>query len=353
MFLLTALAPIERITPLLCNSTRSFRSSLPKEALLVLSGNPKFPSGIHRLRTMTQPSWSLSASSDAIGASNKNVSENEFSHFMDKSCLLIVGPGVLGKLVGEKWQQDYPGCHIVGQTMTTDHHDELVKLGINPSLKGKSDRKCPNIIFCAPPSRTADYFGDIRVAISNWSGEGSFLFTSSTAVYDYQDNEMYDEDCPAVPIGRSPRTDVLLKAENTVLEAGGCVLRLAGLYKADRGAHIYALKKGVIEAHPDHILNLIHYEDAASLAIAIMKTNLRGRVFLGCDNNYISWRELMDCVNQSEKYSNKILAFTGTAELNGHNLGKKMNNSRTRVEIGWNPKYPSFPLFLGLPGDQS
>lgn len=33
-----------------------------------------------------------------------------------------------------------------------------------------------------------------------------------------------------MPIGRSPRTDVLLKAENAVLEAGGSVLRLVGLY---------------------------------------------------------------------------------------------------------------------------
>lgn len=33
-----------------------------------------------------------------------------------------------------------------------------------------------------------------------------------------------------VPIGRSPRTDVLLKAEKIVLEFGGSVLRLSGLY---------------------------------------------------------------------------------------------------------------------------
>lgn len=38
------------------------------------------------------------------------------------------------------------------------------------------------------------------------------------------------QDSPIVPVGRSPRTDVLLKAENAVLEVGGCVLRLAGLY---------------------------------------------------------------------------------------------------------------------------
>lgn len=38
------------------------------------------------------------------------------------------------------------------------------------------------------------------------------------------------QDTPVVPIGRSPRTDVLLNAEKVVLEFGGVVLRLAGLY---------------------------------------------------------------------------------------------------------------------------
>jgi hypothetical protein len=29
-------------------------------------------------------------------------------------------------------------------------------------------------------------------------------------------------------------------------------------------------------------------------------------------------------------------------------LGKRMENSKTRVEIGWEPKYPSFTEFLGI-----
>lgn len=41
---------------------------------------------------------------------------------------------------------------------------------------------------------------------------------------------MMEQDSPVVPIGRSPRTDVLLKAEKEVIASGGCVLRLAGLY---------------------------------------------------------------------------------------------------------------------------
>jgi len=158
--------------------------------------------------------------------------------------LLIVGPGVLGRIVAEMWKQEYPGCKVCGQTATTDHHSELTDIGIIPSLKGSTiGPKFPYVIFCAPPYRSEDYAGDLRqwncvkvvmndpsVESSNWNGEGSFLFTSSTAVYDCSDNGLCSEDSPCVQIGQSPRTYVLLKAENVVLEAGGCVLRLVGLY---------------------------------------------------------------------------------------------------------------------------
>ncbi|PIA24703.1 hypothetical protein AQUCO_93600001v1, partial [Aquilegia coerulea] len=115
-------------------------------------------------------------------------------------------------------------------------------------------------------------------------------------------------------------------------------------YKSDRGAHTYWLEKGIAEARPDHILNLIHYEDAASLAIAILKKKLQGRIFLGCDNHPLSRQEVMDLVERSGKFNKKFQAFTGTND----SLGKKLNNSKTRAEIGWEPKYPSFAQFLGV-----
>ncbi|CAL5213886.1 unnamed protein product [Lathyrus oleraceus] len=257
--------------------------------------------------------------------------------------LLIVGPGVLGRLVAHKWQQETPGCRVFGQTMTVDHHNELIQMGINPSLKWtEATHKFPNVLYCAPPSRTTDYADNVRLAALSWNGEGSFVFTSSSAPYDCNDNGPCEEDTPAVPIGRSPRVDILLKAENVVLEFGGCVLRLAGLYKAERGAHNYYLEKGVVDSRPDHILNLIHYEDAASLLVAILKKKFRGQIFLGCDNHPLSRQEMMDLVNRSGKFSKKFDKFSATDGP----LGKKLNNTRTRREVGWEPKYPSFADFL-------
>lgn len=36
--------------------------------------------------------------------------------------------------------------------------------------------------------------------------------------------------------------------------------------------------------------------------------------------------------------------FPGTSDP----LGKRLNNSKTRKELGWEPRYPSFANFLGL-----
>uniref|UniRef100_A0A0R0G7G5 NAD-dependent epimerase/dehydratase domain-containing protein n=1 Tax=Glycine max TaxID=3847 RepID=A0A0R0G7G5_SOYBN len=259
----------------------------------------------------------LNTTSSSFMATHLHVSSEEFdpspSLAIGQHDLLIVGPGILGRLVAHNWRQ-----------------------------WTKASLKFPYVIFCAPPYQSSDYLGDLRLAASCWNGEGALLFTSSSAPYDCNDNGLCHEDSPVVPTGRSPRTDVLLKAEKIVLEFGGSVLRLSGLYKVDKGAHAYWLEKGIVESRPDHILNLIHYEDAASLSVAILKKQFRGRIFLGCDNHPLSRQEVMDLVYKSGKFSKKFEKFTGTDDP----LGKRLNNSRTRQEVGWEPKYSSFAHFL-------
>lgn len=59
-----------------------------------------------------------------------------------------------------------------------------------------------------------------------------FLFIYSVSLHFKRISSLMGglQDSPVVPIGKSPRTDILLKAEKNVLDAGGCVVRLAGLY---------------------------------------------------------------------------------------------------------------------------
>ncbi|GLT59648.1 hypothetical protein SLA2020_324560 [Shorea laevis] len=327
------LSSVTATSPCCCSHYGAQLSNFAKNSIF-LAPRFKNQNPIYNVKLSSSMATRLQVSASSTnGARNEGGEATASFGAVGKNDLLIVGPGVLGRLVAEKWREEHPGCQVYGQTMTTDHHDELIKMGINPLLKGTKTQQFPYVIFCAPPSRTLDYPGDVRMAALGWSGEGSFLFTSSSAPFDCSDNGPCDEDTPVVPIGGSAKTDVLLKAEQVVLEF------------SDRGAHTYWLKKGTVEARPDHILNLIHYEDAASLSVAILKKKFRGRIFLGCDNHPLSRQETMDLVNRSGKFSKKFEAFTGT---NGP-LGKKLNNSKTRQELGWEPKYPSFAHFLGVP----
>ncbi len=69
--------------------------------------------------------------------------------------------------------------------------------------------------------------------------------------------------------------DRLIFAEEAILLRGGCVLRLAGLYNATRGPHSYWLRLAregkAVDTNADGLVNLIHYEDAASLVLRILQ----------------------------------------------------------------------------------
>jgi len=97
------------------------------------------------------------------GVSHDKGSEVSGADVVGQNDLLIVGPGVLGRIVAEKWQKEHTSCKVYGQTASTNHHSELTDLGIIPSLKGSTiSQKVPYVIFCAPPSGSDNYPEDVR-----------------------------------------------------------------------------------------------------------------------------------------------------------------------------------------------
>ncbi|KAI5083288.1 hypothetical protein GOP47_0003031 [Adiantum capillus-veneris] len=187
-----------------------------------------FSSSFHIFALKTQIILRAAVANPGFMASLSSATSNAKEDLISTASkdLLVIGPGVLGKLVAGLWRKEFPSCSVAGQTVTTNHHEELQSLGINPVLKGNhNEQHFPFVIFCAPPSGSADYAGELRQAAQQWNREGVFLFTSSSAVYDCMDNGECDEDTPIVSLGRSPRTDVLLRAEQEVLQVDGTVVR--------------------------------------------------------------------------------------------------------------------------------
>ena len=158
--------------------------------------------------------------------------------------LLVVGPGVLGGLVAARWATAHPTAAVVGQTNSTTSHARLASLNIVPRVNGDAEAGAPtpgagpwpHVLFAAPQSGSPDYVASIRAALALWdaTSTGAFVHTGSAAVFAEDGGGDCGEESALVPRGASPRTDVLLDAEDAVLSAGGCVLRLAGLYHKQR-----------------------------------------------------------------------------------------------------------------------
>lgn len=343
----TNLSGIGSSRPLSLPSSRNFFDSFPLTRVCLKSAS-RFAS----LQQQQLTCWKLrdvtAVDASAVSGSYRAAQGNETSSTAAND-LLVVGAGVLGSLIGTNWlqQKQHERCKVVGQTNTCNRHEELRTLGIVPVTRNQQDGddKFPFVVFSAPPSGSEDYVAEIRAAAQRWNGEGSLLLTSSSAVYDVSDNSVCDEISPLVAKGRSPRTDLLLNAEEEVLKVGGNVVRLAGLYTLERGAHTFWLSKGAVDARPDHILNLIHYEDAAALCVAILRKQTRSQVFMGCDNTPVSRQDIMDAVAHSGKFEGRV--FQSFTRTDGP-LGKKMNNDVTRSLVDWQPKYKSFAAFLGI-----
>jgi hypothetical protein len=259
--------------------------------------------------------------------------------------LLVVGCGVLGRLAAKEWQERKPGgCEVLGVTRTRpDEEREAAMAAEGIKHRYRSDieasvrcgQRFPFVIFSASPSGNTDYVGTAKRG-------GRFVFTSSAGVYAEQNGGIVTE---SSPVTAGPRTDMLLAAEDAVLAAGGCVVRLAGLYLEERGAHNYWLTQDEVEQRSDGLINQVHYRDAADCTVAALLFGSPGALYVAADDKPLTREQI--CVEACRGLPNyagcSVPAFTGA----DGGVGKVIDSSRTRNALNWQPKYPTFGAFVG------
>ena len=107
------------------------------------------PTRRRRQETKTRRSISSSASNTEGAAKVTNENDWDADQLMRSSLrlydtpdcrnLLVVGPGVLGSLVCQKWLEMFPAAIVVGQTNSTKNHERLEKMGITARTEGRSN----------------------------------------------------------------------------------------------------------------------------------------------------------------------------------------------------------------------
>ena len=270
-----------------------------------------------------------------------------------KPPLVVVGAGVLGRLAAQEWQEIHPGdCEVLGVTRTRpDEEQEAAMRAEGITHRYRSDieaavrcgKRWPYVLFSASPGGNDDYAGTVASALDYWDKDAPgarFVFTSSAGVYAEQDGGVVTE---TSPVGSGPRSERLLAAEKAVLAAGGCVVRLAGLYLEGRGAHNYWLTQEEIAQRPDGLINQVHYRDAANSAVAALLRGSAGSVYLAADDAPLTREQICVEACRAPRFAGRMVpTFTGS----DGGVGKIIDSSSTRAAIGWQPKYKTFGAFI-------
>jgi hypothetical protein len=259
--------------------------------------------------------------------------------------LLIVGPGVLGQRVAAQWLGKYPGASVIGETRSTTSHAALAVEGITPTVYSPDAEltQYNRVVFCAPPRGNADYPGSVRAAAARTAPGGVFVFTSSGGAYADTGGVLVESSQSA----EGPRAAGLLAAEDAALGIPeGRIVRMAGLYTLKRGAHNYWLNAGTVAGSRGGLVNLLHYDDAAGIVVAILEACGRDdgmRLFLGADGSPVTREEICAAARSHPMFERLSMP---TFDEAGGGSTKTYDNSASRKALGWEPVWSSFSAFM-------
>ncbi len=167
------------------------------------------------------------------------------------------------------------------------------------------------------------------------------LFTSSTGVYAQRDGSWVTEESETKPDRETGR--VLLETEKLVLNQGGTVARLAGIYGPGRSALVGKFLAGNATIDPEHdrFVNQAHRDDIASALFLLANGEWREhQIYNVVDDEPILQSE---CYRWLARKLNRPLPAIreSTAERKRGDTNKRVSNAKLRNR-GWTLQYPTF-----------
>lgn len=257
--------------------------------------------------------------------------------------LLVIGAGYLGDEILRQFKNT--GWETIGASLSGG--ENLIACDVSDPESVNALPDADAVIHCAASGRGGEEaYRKVYVAgcanLVRRFPKAKIAFTSSSSVYAHQNGERVTEESETLPDRETGR--LLLEAEKIVIDAGGLVARLAGIYGPERSVLLRKFKSGdaVIEEDGRRFINQIHRDDAASALLHLFSLPAfpAGQVFNVCDSESLTQLQVYQGL---AKIFRKDLPPNGPRDLNRKRgwTHKQVCNQKLR-ETGWKPKYPSF-----------
>jgi nucleoside-diphosphate-sugar epimerase len=172
--------------------------------------------------------------------------------------------------------------------------------------------------------------------------KAKILFTSSTSVYAQRDGSRVTEESETKPLRETSR--ILLEVERLILEKGGTIARLAGIYGPQRSALLSKFLNGTATIDPNHdrFVNQVHRDDIASALFLLLdrEAQTSAQIYNVVDDQPLLQSE---CYRWLAQRLDRPLPPTRKSQQprKRGDTNKRVSNTKLRC-LGWTPHYPTF-----------
>ena len=177
---------------------------------------------------------------------------------------------------------------------------------------------------------------------------GTFLYTSSTAVYPQDGGTVVDESAAVAPT--SDRVQVLLDTEARVRSGSGgawrrwFILRLAGIYGPGRHHLLEQVRSGEVTGTAEHRLNLIHRDDivTAVAACAGAPPAIANEIYNLADDGRARKSEIVAWLAGQLRVPPPQYTGVPYPGRRAVTPDRVIANDKLKSMLGWSPRYATF-----------
>jgi nucleoside-diphosphate-sugar epimerase len=275
--------------------------------------------------------------------------------------VLIAGCGYVGTVAGDLFHAR--GWEVEGWTHSAESAARLAKklyrvraADISARKQIATNRSCFDAVVQCASTRggNADeyrrIYHDGARNLLEVLEPPTFLFTSSTSVYAQTDGSWVAEESEAAP--KRDTAIVLRQTENLVLERGGIILRLAGIYGPGRSFLLRKFLAGEAKIEDDgaRYINQVHRDDIAAAIVLLVTLSLtnalrnialkQSKIFNVVDNEPLTQHDCYQWL--AGRFGRPMPPHSAISEKRKRGAtNKRVSNAKLRA-TGWEPKYPRF-----------